>query len=147
MNAKHLIAAAVAAVGLSSAFAQEATPDTWINAATSTKTRAQVVQETQVARANGELDNQRQYDVVDRNFKPTLSRAEVLADLALWKRSGMAALDRGEASPSPASPEYRAAHARYVALRNSPEYTALVKEIAGQRGEVLAGQPEAANVR
>jgi hypothetical protein len=56
MNAKSLIAAATAAValmGAASAFAQEATPDTWINEAASTKSRADVNAELRQARRDG----------------------------------------------------------------------------------------------
>lgn len=52
-------------------------------------------------------------------------------------------LVRAEAAPSVHSAPRCEACARYQAMRNSPEYAALVKEIAGKRGEVLAGQPAA----
>jgi hypothetical protein len=92
--------------------------------------------EAQVARANGELDAVREYDVVDRSFVPTVSRAEVLADLEIWRRSGMAALDRGEAGFNAVGAEYRQAHARYAAMRSSPQFAELVQSYARKRGEV-----------
>ena len=147
MQAQRLIALSIAALGLSSAFAQEATPDDWIHTQ-GTRTRAEVRAELDRARANGELEHIRQYDTIDRNFKSTLSRAEVLADLEIWRRSGLAGLQRGEASPDTFSPQYREAHARYVAMRSSPEFAALVQSIARDRGEIVtAGRPKANTVR
>ena len=58
MNAKTLIATAllVSFAGVGSAFAQEATPDTWLQAAQSTKTRAEVSAELAAARASQRVD-------------------------------------------------------------------------------------------
>ena len=147
MQAKRLIALSIAALGLSTAFAQEATPDDWIHTPSS-RTRAEVRAELERARANGELEHIRQYDTIDRNFKSTLSRAEVLADLEIWRRSGLADLQRGEASPNTFSPQYREAHARYLAMRSSPEFAARVQSIARERGEIVtAGQPKVDTMR
>jgi len=66
-----------------------------------------------------------------------MSRAEVLADLQIWKQSGMAAFTDGEASADAYSASYRAAQARYVALRSSPEFAQLVSRIARERGEQM----------
>jgi Domain of unknown function (DUF4148) len=58
MNTKTLIAFATAFTALTSAqavLAQEATPDTWISAAASTKSRAEVTAEFLAARQNGGL--------------------------------------------------------------------------------------------
>ncbi|WP_251779595.1 DUF4148 domain-containing protein [Caldimonas mangrovi] len=147
MNTHHFLMAAATAFGLSTAIAQEATPDTWKDTP-STRSRAEVQQELEVARARGELDHVRQYDSPARNFKSTLTRAEVLADLEIWRRSGLAAQGRGEASPDFFSEEYRQAHARYAAMKASPEFAALVQTIARERGEtVLAGRPANPAVR
>lgn len=57
-NRSLITLAAVAAAALLSAgttFAQEATPDTWLQQATSTKTRAAVQAELATARANGDM--------------------------------------------------------------------------------------------
>jgi hypothetical protein len=132
MNVKHLAAAAIAALGLSTAFAQEATPDTWTHSATAAKSRAEVVAETTAARAHGELEHIRQYDIVTHRQPSTLTRAEVLADLQLWQRAGLSAFGRGQASADVHAPGYRAAYARYEALRASPEYDALVATIAAK---------------
>lgn len=56
-----------------------------------------------------------------------LSRAEVLADLALWKRAGVDRFWRGEATPDIYSPEYKAAFSEYVRLRSGPDYQAEVQ--------------------
>ena len=50
---KQLIAASAFALLGTGAFAQEATPDTWLQAAQSTKTRAEVSAELAAARASG----------------------------------------------------------------------------------------------
>lgn len=53
----------------------------------------------------------------------SLTRAEVQADLALWKRAGMERLQkRAEVDPSVyASTDYRAHYAEYVRLRSNPD--------------------------
>jgi hypothetical protein len=57
------------------------------------------------------------------------SRAEVRADTEIWKESGLAALDMaGEKTPDPTTQEYRAAKARYEALRQSPQFAERVKK-------------------
>ncbi|MDO9074565.1 MAG: hypothetical protein Q7U73_14985 [Rubrivivax sp.] len=63
-----------------------------------------------------------------------LSRAEVLADLQIWRESGLEALQEGEES-AVYTPRHDAALARYAALRASPAFGALVQRIAQQRGE------------
>jgi hypothetical protein len=63
-----------------------------------------------------------------------LSRAEVLADLQIWRDSGMAAVHAGE-DPAWFNRGYDAAAARYAAMRASPAFAALVDRIAQQRGE------------
>lgn len=60
-------------------------------------------------------------------YGAALSRAEVLADLALWKRAGVDRFWRGEATPDIYSPEYKAAFSEYVRLRSGPDYQAEVQ--------------------
>lgn len=67
-----------------------------------------------------------------------LSRAEVLADLQVWKASGLAELQNGYTSTVSDTP-YQRALARYAALRNSPNFATLVQSIAAERGEVVGG--------
>lgn len=54
-------------------------------------------------------------------FGEPKTRAEVRADLALWKKAGLDKFWAGESTPDTFSREYRAAYAEYVRLRNSPE--------------------------
>lgn len=60
-------------------------------------------------------------------YGPSLTRAEVLADLALWKRAGVDRYWRGEETPDIYSPEYKAAFSEYFRLRSGPEYQAEVQ--------------------
>jgi len=62
------------------------------------------------------------------------SRAEVIADLEIYRRSGLAELDHKE-SPDAFSNAYIAAQARYQALRASAEFRQLVARIARERGD------------
>ncbi|CCH08360.1 DUF4148 domain-containing protein [Achromobacter xylosoxidans] len=62
-----------------------------------------------------------------------LTRAEVLADLALWKRAGVDRFWRGEATPDIYSPEYKAAFSEYVRLRSGPDYQAEVQRQTAAR--------------
>ena len=65
---------------------------------------------------------------------PSISRAEVLADLEVWRESGAAsAQGNGEADPESAA--FRQAVARYNTLRAAPEFAQRVERIARQRGE------------
>ena len=64
-------------------------------------------------------------------------RAEVIADLEVYRKSGLAELDSVD-SPEVFSADYRAAQVRYQAMRSSPDFTALVASIARQRGEAVA---------
>ena len=67
-----------------------------------------------------------------------LTRAEVLADLQVYRESGFAELDRADV-PQWGSPAYKAAAERYAALRASPRYAALVQQYRGpQRADSLA---------
>lgn len=67
----------------------------------------------------------------------TRSRAEVLADLQIYRRSGLAALEASE-SPDVFSRAYYEAQSRYFALRSSAEFQQLVARIASERGETQA---------
>jgi hypothetical protein len=59
-----------------------------------------------------------------------LARAEVLADLQLYRESGFAELDRAD-NPAWGSPAYQAAAERYAALRESPRHAELVQKYLG----------------
>ena len=64
-----------------------------------------------------------------------LTRAEVLADLEVWQLAGMPGLARGDADMDLHSAEYRAAHAKYQQMVESPDFAQRVIRIARKRGE------------
>lgn len=68
-----------------------------------------------------------------------LSRAEVLADLQIWRRSGLAELAQLEVPPL-STREYREAAARYDAMRRSPEFAALVRSLGGPGTDAVAAR-------
>jgi hypothetical protein len=72
-----------------------------------------------------------------------LSRAEVLADLQVWRESGLALLaaDPGQA-PFTGS-DYQQARTRYERMRASPGFAELVNTIARRKGEPVPTQASA----
>lgn len=74
---------------------------------------------------------------VSKYLPKSVSRAEVIADLEIYRRSGLAELDSSE-SPDLFGSAYLHAQARYMALRASPEFRTLVARIARERGEAVA---------
>ncbi|WP_301341862.1 DUF4148 domain-containing protein [Achromobacter mucicolens] len=50
------------------------------------------------------------------------TRAEVRADLAMWKRAGMDKFYKGRRTPNVYSASYRKSYANYLELRNGREY-------------------------
>lgn len=69
---------------------------------------------------------------VPTNIEPvesTLTRAEVIADLHMWRLAGLQELNRGEHSPDTNSYAYRRAYATYVHLRSSTQFAALVQQL------------------
>lgn len=69
-----------------------------------------------------------------------VSRPEVLADLQIWRDSGMDIATADPSHASSANTEYAKARVRYERMRASPEFAALVARIAARRGEPV---PEA----
>ena len=67
----------------------------------------------------------------------TVTRAEVLADLQVYRESGLAEVDRGE-SQDTTSAAYAQAKAKYEQLRGSSHYNDLVQQIAARRGAAQA---------
>src|SRR5256885_8538856 len=57
-----------------------------------------------------------------------LSRAEVIADLALWRRAGLDRHAEISISYGVETPEYRAAYQEYLRLRNSEAFQAEVRK-------------------
>jgi hypothetical protein len=68
----------------------------------------------------------------------SVSRAEVLADITIYRESGLADLNRIDAVDF-FSPQYVRAQARYADLRRSPRFAALVHRFEGG-GAVSAGK-------
>ena len=99
--------------------------------ATSNVTRAQAQTQVLQARANGTLlaagDADPGYPIAG-DTTSTLSRSEVLADLQIYRESGLADLNRGEATDT-SSPARARAQAKYAQLRGSPYYATLVQRI------------------
>ena len=62
-----------------------------------------------------------------RAMRRRLTRAQVLADLAVWKKSGMSDLYRGNQEPDVYSAKYRKRYAEYLRLSNGPEYQAALR--------------------
>ncbi len=96
--------------------------------------------ERQLSQVNTVIDSVfSYYPVVQSDPRPALTRAEVLADLQIWRASGLAALQyRGEAGPDLNSEAAEQARQRYAQLRSSPKFAELVRSIAADRGEVMA---------
>ena len=78
--------AALSLLGAGTAFAQEATPDTWLQATHSTKSRAQVSAELSAARQSGQTDAWALGYIVP--VRSVALRAEVKAQTAQAIRSG-----------------------------------------------------------
>ncbi len=69
---------------------------------------------------------------------PVLTRAEVIADLQIWRESGAAALHRqNEGGTDYFSPAVLESVARYNSMRASPSFAMRVAKIAQERGEKL----------
>ncbi|WP_077035969.1 DUF4148 domain-containing protein [Pelomonas sp. KK5] len=77
---------------------------------------------------------------------PALTRAEVLADLDLYRESGLSRLNDGPVI-SNFTPEYQVALRRYRELRASPRYAELVRQHGGEPATATAQAPAAATQR
>lgn len=89
-----IVTALIALFGAGAAVAQEATPDTWIAAGATTKSRADVQAELAQARRDGSIK------AASAGYLPriasTLSREQVRADVAAARASGELAALNGE---------------------------------------------------
>jgi len=135
MKAKSLIAGLFATMTVAGAFANdqfngEAYYERPQASSASTVSRGQVKAELARAQSAGELAfGDAGYKVPVA--KSTKSRAEVLADLQIWRESGLAALEGvGEGKYTQTDPQWYAAQARYEQLRSSPHYAELVQKFA-----------------
>lgn len=93
MNRKHIIVAALAIIGSTAAFAQEATSDAWMNAA-ATKSRAQVAAELAQARADGTTKAWSAGYI--EKLKVSKTRAEVVSETLAARQSGELEAINGE---------------------------------------------------
>ncbi|ANH68092.1 DUF4148 domain-containing protein [Mitsuaria sp. 7] len=71
------------------------------------------------------------YSHLDPITQSQKSRAEVLADLEIYRESGLAAVDRTEDFDLSAGQRAKA-QARYAELKSSPTYAALVQRFAAK---------------
>jgi len=74
------------------------------------------------------------YSHLDPITQSQKSRAEVLADLEIYRESGLAAADRTEDFTLNASQRAQA-EARYAELKASPKYAALVQRFAAKEAK------------
>ena len=102
----------------------------------SSVSRTQVQAELKQAQASGQVAyGDAGYKVP--NAVSTKSRAEVLADLEIWRESGLAALEMiGDGKYGYSDERYQAAEAKYEQLRSSPKFAARVQQLAARRGKV-----------
>lgn len=64
-----------------------------------------------------------------------LTRAEVKADLEMWRRAGLDVASQGEAGPDVYSADYQMRLAQYASLRSGPVFAERVRQIAAMTGE------------
>ncbi|WP_431287441.1 DUF4148 domain-containing protein [Roseateles chitinivorans] len=74
------------------------------------------------------------YSHLDPITQSQKSRAEVLADLEIYRESGLAAVDRTEDSSLELNQRAKA-EASYAELKASPKYAALVQRFAAKEGK------------
>ena len=106
----------------------------------SSVSRAEVKAELAQARAAGQIAyGEASYKVP--HAVSTKSRAEVLADVEIWRKSGLDEFERSdEGRYSDFDPRYLAAKAKYQELRSSPQFAERVQQIARKRGEVARSE-------
>ena len=69
-----------------------------------------------------------------------LSRAEVMADLHIWRLSGMQAARYFSDYHDERNPQYQAALARYQAMRSSPDFAVLVEKLRADPSAPVVGR-------
>lgn len=142
--ATFALATAATVLLATSASAQSAIPpNDWLNSASrstapkaapapSTVSRADVQAQAAKAPPSPFADSYpSRGSVHNARFVPQVSRAEVMADAQIWRESGLALLDAGEA-PDRDSAAYRQAQAKYDELRASPYFAALVQRFGAE---------------
>lgn len=144
MQAKHLLALSAFVLAAGSAAAQTIPAEAWVGtptAPTGAVSRADVVADLQrsarVAAATPEAWVGVQAS--SRTAAGTLSRAEVQADLNLWRRAGLETAAIADTADSNA-PRYAQQVAAYQRARHSGVYTAELQRVQGTTGSAAAGQ-------
>lgn len=143
MQAKHLFALSALFLAAGTAAAQTVPAEAWVgapittaHAASRTDVTADLQRSARTAAATPEawVGTQASAGIV----AGTLSRAEVQADLNLWRRAGLetASLPDTADSTSPASARQVAAYQR---ARHSGVYTAELQRVQGTTGSAAAG--------
>lgn len=147
MQAKHLLtlsALVVAAGTAGTAAAQTVPAEAWVGtpiAATGAVTRADVAADLQrnarIAAAAPEawVGTQASAGIA----AGTLGRAEVQADLNLWRRAGLETASLADTAGSN-GPAYARQIAAYQRARHSGVYTAKLQRVQGTTGSAAAGQ-------
>lgn len=69
------------------------------------------------------------FDQPRAQVQHAVSRAEVKADLLVWRAAGMDSNELGDGAYDVNAPSYQAALERYQALRQSPQFAVLVRQI------------------
>ncbi|MBV8633612.1 MAG: DUF4148 domain-containing protein [Burkholderiaceae bacterium] len=86
---------------------------------------------------NGDAD-----DPIEQSKESTVTRAEVIADLTIFRESGLLALDRND-SVDPSSAEYKAAEGRYEKLREATRAAQTAQHHENSReATVVASKPK-----
>jgi hypothetical protein len=85
--------------------------------------------------ASHNADYLREYAIDLRPVMSSVTREEVLAELQIYRESGLDELERGERGADVHSVAHQRATAKYAELRSSPEFGDRVEQIARQRGK------------
>lgn len=143
MHTKHLLALSALVLAAGTATAQTVPAEAWVGTpiiATGVADRADVAAELQrnarVAAAAPEawVGTQASAGLTTG----TLSRAEVQADLNLWRRAGLETASLADTAQSNA-PVYAQQVAAYQRARQSGVYTAELQRVQGATGSAAAG--------
>jgi hypothetical protein len=143
MHTKHLLALSALVLAAGTATAQTVPAEAWVGtpiAATGALHRADVAADLQrnarVAAAAPEawVGTQASAGIA----AGTLSRAEVQADLNLWRRAGLETASLADTAQSNA-PVYAQQVAAYQRARHSGVYTAELQRVQGTTGSAAAG--------
>lgn len=147
MQAKHILALAALVATVGTASAQTVPAEQWVGAPIATTgavKRADVVADLQRSTRSASAPAEQWVGTQASAglSAGSLSRAEVVADLNLWRRAGLesAALADTADTVDSANPRYAQQLAAYTRARNSSVYTAEVQRVQGN-AHAVAGTP------